>query len=297
MTPDNRPIPCIGSVLWDMIGRHGFAMRLGDDRPGRIERMPGGVAMNVAATLHRFGMSPTVLTCIGTDREGEELIRACVELGVDTSLALRRADLPTDRYMAVESSAGLVAAIADARSLESSGAAILAPLIDGRLGTAAEPFDGAVVLDGNLAEDVLGRIATDPAFALADLRVVPASPGKAERLRKLLTVPNATFYLNRIEAEALADAEFRSSAEAAAALVAAGCARAIVTDGDRATTDASADHVFTAHPPVVEMRRITGAGDTFMAAHIAAETRGHGRAFALEAALQAAATHVSGESS
>jgi sugar/nucleoside kinase (ribokinase family) len=45
----------------------------------------------------------------------------------------------------------------------------------------------------------------------------------------------------------------------------------------------------------VEPRRITGAGDTFMAAHIAAEAQGHGRAFALEAALQAAATYVAGD--
>jgi len=41
--------------------------------------------------------------------------------------------------------------------------------------------------------------------------------------------------------------------------------------------------------------RITGAGDTFMAAHIVAEKRGEDRATALSSALFAAATYVSGD--
>lgn len=295
MVRNTRPIPCIGSVLWDIVGRHGHAMRIGDDRPGQIERLPGGVAMNVAMTLVRFGLAPTVLTVIGTDREGEELIAECSARGVATDFALRRDDLPTDRYMAVEGMGTLVAAIADARSLEAAGGAILAPLRDGRLGSPEAPFDGPAVIDGNLPEALLDEIVADPAFACADLRVVPASPGKAGRLRPLLSAARATLYLNRLEANLLAETDFRSSAEAATALAAAGPARVIVTDGDRAATDCDGAQIVTAHPPVVEARRVTGAGDTFMAAHLAAEARGHGRAFALEAALQTAATYVAGE--
>ena len=41
--------------------------------------------------------------------------------------------------------------------------------------------------------------------------------------------------------------------------------------------------------------RVTGAGDTFMAAHIASEAQGMDRAAALTRALNAAATYVSGE--
>jgi sugar/nucleoside kinase (ribokinase family) len=293
MTSTDPLIPCIGSVLWDVIGRHRHPMRLGDDRPGAIERLPGGVALNVAMTLVRFGMRPTVLTVIGTDREGAELVAECGRRGIDTGLALRRADLPTDRYMAVEAANGLIAAIADAQSLEAAGAEILAPLGDGRLGSAEAPFAGPVALDGNLTEDLLADIAASPLLRAADLRVVPASPGKAVRLRPLLAAPNATLYLNLEEAGLLGGAEYRSSAEAASALVARGCARVIVTAGANPTTDADGDLVLTAHPPQIEARRFTGAGDTFMAAHIAAEARGHARNYALEAALQAAATHVS----
>lgn len=294
---DTRPIPCIGSVLWDIIGRHVHPMRRGDDRPGRIVRIPGGVAFNVARELARLGRNPTALTCIGTDPEGAELVAACAAAGVDTSLALRRTDLPTDRYMAIEAANGLVAAIADAHALEAAGAEILAPLSDGRLGSAAAPFAGPVVLDGNLSAALLAEIADSPFLAAADLRIVPASPGKAERLAPLLALPNATFYLNLEEASILADMGFIHTADAARHLCAAGSARVLVTDGARPAADAGAHGVLTAQPPMVEPRCITGAGDTFMAAHLAAETAGHSPAFALEAALQAAATHVAGDPS
>jgi sugar/nucleoside kinase (ribokinase family) len=53
--------------------------------------------------------------------------------------------------------------------------------------------------------------------------------------------------------------------------------------------------VISGQPPQVMVARVTGAGDTFMAAHIVAEQRGTLRQDALTAALRAAATYVSGE--
>ena len=52
--------------------------------------------------------------------------------------------------------------------------------------------------------------------------------------------------------------------------------------------------VITLSPPQVMVARVTGAGDTFMAAHIVAERNGANRHAALQAALQAAAAYVSG---
>ena len=58
-SPQTPDILCIGSVLWDIIGRSHASMRLGSDVPGRITRLPGGVAMNIAMTLARFGLRHT----------------------------------------------------------------------------------------------------------------------------------------------------------------------------------------------------------------------------------------------
>jgi sugar/nucleoside kinase (ribokinase family) len=288
-------ILCIGSVLWDVIGRSPASMRLGSDVPGRITRLPGGVAMNIAMTLRRFGLAPALLTAVGRDTEGEELIAECARLGLITDHVYRSDDLPTDRYMAVEGANGLIAAIADAHSLEAAGAKILRPLIDGPLGSPATPWEGCIALDGNLTEGLLWEFAASPIFARADLRVAPASPGKAERLLPLLRHPRATLYVNLEEACLLAHGDFSTSTEAAVALRAQGAARVLVTDGGRMASEASEGGVATLAPPQVLVTRVTGAGDTFMAAHIVAEREGLAGEAALDRALRAAADYVSGE--
>ncbi|MEM8979151.1 MAG: PfkB family carbohydrate kinase [Pseudomonadota bacterium] len=291
-----QTIVCIGSVLWDIIGRSNAHMRVGSDLPGRIERLPGGVALNIAMTLGRFGLRPVLLSAVGQDPEGDELVKACEDLGLVTDLLYRSEDLPTDTYMAVEGANGLIAAIADAHSLERAGQKILRPLSDGGLGTPEEPYPGPIALDGNLTQSLLADIAVSPEFAQADLRVAPASPGKVLRLLPLLTHPKATLYVNLEEANALLEGTFGTAQDAAAALVHKGAARVLVTNGGEAASLATSDICLSAQPPQVLVTRVTGAGDTFMAAHIASELAGLAPQAALDAALQAAARYVSGES-
>lgn len=292
----NKPdILCIGSVLWDVIGRSSSHMQIGSDVPGRITRLPGGVAMNIAMTLRRFDLIPAVLTAIGSDAEGEDLIAACTRMGIVTDHVYRSKDLPTDRYMAVEGANGLISAIADAHSLEAAGSKILRPLEDGTFGDASAPYDGLVALDGNLTEALLSDISKSQYFARADLRVAPASPGKAERLLPLLAHTGTTIYLNLEEAGLLCHTRFKSSADGAAGLLKRGARRVLVTDGSKSASDGNANGVVTARPPKVLVTRVTGAGDTFMAAHIAAERSGANRASALKTSLQTAADYVSGD--
>ena len=285
-------ILCIGSVLWDVIGRSESAMRQGSDMPGRITRLPGGVALNIGMALARFGLSPALLSAVGRDPEGDELIAACAVRGLRTDLIYRSDDLPTDRYMAVEGSNGLIAAIADAHSLEAAGDKILRPLGDGTL---PAPYTGAVALDGNLTLDLLSQIARAPLLAQADLRVAPASPGKALRLSPFVQARRGTLYVNLEEAGLLCQTGFATSPDAAAGLLARGAARVVVTDGAGPATVGSRDEMITQSPPPVHVARVTGAGDTFMAAHVAAELRGAAPATALDEALRAAALYVSGE--
>ncbi len=270
-------------------------MRAGSDVPGRITRLPGGVALNVAMTLKHFGMNPILLSAVGEDDEGQDLIAVTNRMGIETGFIYRSPDLPTDRYMAVEGANGLIAAIADAHSLESAGDKILGALMDGRLGSPDAPYAGAIALDGNLTHSLLSEIAESPLFAKANLRVAPASPGKAERLLPLLSMPNATFYVNLEEAGLLCKTRYDNAPAAAEALLIRGAARVLVTDGGNSAAHAGPGGVVTAAPPQVLVTRVTGAGDTFMAAHIAAEVDGADAKTALSDALRAAADYVSGD--
>ena len=188
-----------------------------------------------------------------------------------------------------------VAAIADAHSLEAAGAKILAPLSDGRLATPENPYAGLVALDGNLTLDLLSEIAHSPVFGAADLRIAPASPGKAERLLPFIQSGRGMLYVNLEEARILGQTDFKSSRDAAAGLLAKGAARVMVTDGGSDASEGRPDGILTLTPPQVLVTRVTGAGDTFMAAHIAADMQNKPAKAALSDALHAAATYVSGE--
>ncbi|CTQ48864.1 PfkB family carbohydrate kinase [Jannaschia donghaensis] len=285
MTPD---ILCIGSVLWDIIGRSNAHMGKGSDVPGRITRIPGGVALNIAMAAKAYGMTPALLSVVGRDAEGDELIAAVERLGLLTHTLYRSEDLPTDVYMAVEGGNGLIAAIADAHSLEAAGDKVLRPLED-------LDFTGPIVVDGNLTQDLLAGIASDPEFDGTDLRIAPASPGKAERLLPFLTHGSATLYVNLEEAGLLLHGPQPDAPTAAVALRARGLYRALVTDGPNLAACAHPGGVVSSQPRNVMVTRVTGAGDTFMAAHIAAEAQGADHDTALARALEAAATYVSGD--
>lgn len=291
-TPD---ILCIGALLWDLIGRSDEVLHRGADVPGRITRAPGGVAGNIAAALAGQGLRPAILAAVGDDGEGAALLDACAGRGIDTAHVLRLKGQPTDRYLAIEGPDGLMAAVADARALEAAGVRILAPLADGRLGTEASPWPGPICIDGNLTAALLREIAASPLFARARLHVASAGPGKAERLAPFLAHPAATLHVNREEAARLCATDFPDAATAALGLTARGAGRAVVTDGAAMVADALGADVITATPPPARIRRVTGAGDAFMAAHIAAGLRGLPRPAALEHALAAACAHISSE--
>ncbi len=286
---------CIGSVLWDIIGRAASHMERGSDVPGRITRLPGGVALNIAMALNGLGVRAGLLTAIGRDAEGQELLAAVTALGLDADHVYVSEDLPTDRYLAVEGANGLIAAIADAHSLEAAGEKILAPLRDGRLASAERPWAGMVALDGNLTGEMLISIARGNLFDAADLRIAPASPGKAERLMAFLGHGQATIYLNLEEANTISHGNHENAETAARDLLAKGLHRVLVTNGSKAACVASAQRVITKTPPKVMVTRVTGAGDVFMASHIAAELNGANASEALDAALLRTADYISSE--
>ncbi len=274
-------------------------MRPGNDVPGRIRRRPGGVALNIALALVQHGQPAILIGTMGDDAEGDSLIAELTAAGIDCSHILRTED-PTDHYLAIETPDGEVfGAIADCASLEKAGDAILAPLRNGALAQNGT-WCGPVVIDGNLPVPVLETLATHEDFANARLSFVPASPGKAERLRVALQTRNGTLFVNRTEAEILTGRPLSDAAEAAHALRTLGAHRAVVTDGPRMAALCDAREVLRATPPRVSATTTTGAGDVFLATFIAAElandphteASGETARAILQAAADAAAAHV-----
>lgn len=283
-TPD---ILCLGAAHWDVIGRSARPVAFGDDLPGTIRTHPGGVSLNIAHAFARQGLRPALLSTVGRDSAGDALVAWLDAQGIETRFLHRSDSLPTDRYMAIEGPDGLIAAIADSTALEQESATIIAALSAPDL----RAWRGPVVLDSGFAPDLLAELAARGIAQAAPLRLTSAAPAKAHRLRPFLQ-SRACFALNRLEAEALLDRALPDSATAARALLDAGAARAVITDGARPASDADAAAIVTLPPPPVTATRVTGAGDTFLAAHLAADLRGLDRRAALMEALDAAARHI-----
>ena len=288
-----HPVICIGSALWDTIARTDRSMEPGHDVPGEIRQRPGGVALNVSFALARQNVSCILLTAIGRDAPGDLLIKTATDRGVNCSY-LARVDDATDTYIAIEHGDGSVfGAVADCATLEKTGAEVLVPLINGDLASAEKPFLGTVVIDGNLPETVLDAALEIKGLAEANLIFVPASPGKAERLRGVLKERGGTVFVNLKEAEILCGSKFKTATDAAAAIAELG-AGAIVTDGPKEAAMLRDGVRMTVLPPATTAVTVTGAGDAFLAGFLAYELEGQHLAMCLSNAADVASAHVSG---
>lgn len=287
------PVLCIGSALWDIIASSSRPMKPGDDVVGIIRRRPGGVALNIAIALVERGQPAALLTSIGNDAQGNALIDELVEIGVDCSY-VTRIDDPTDNYLAIEETAGVVfGAIADCASLEKTGDKILDPVRNGQLADSSARWPGSVIIDGNLPVSTLESIAANHDFDDAHVSFVPASPGKAERLRAALKGQKGTLFVNKTEAEILCEATFETSIEASEKLCALGAYRAVVTDGPNPSALCDENGSISVTPPQVEAKTTTGAGDVFLATFVGAEIASTMAVDEImEAAVKAAADHV-----
>jgi len=169
----------------------------------------------------------------------------------------------------------------------------LIPLINGDLASAENPFKGTVVIDGNLPEDVLDAALNIKGLAEANMVFVPASPGKAERMRSVLSSRGGTIFVNLQEAEILCEKKFKTAKEAAAAISELG-AGAIVTNSDKEAAMLKDGVNMTVLPPATTVTTVTGAGDAFLAGFLAYELNDEHLAMCLSNAADVASDHVGG---
>ncbi len=277
----------LGAAHWDILGRADVPMQLHDDVGGRIRRMIGGVAGPIAMKLAKAGSQVELICYAGHDELGEALLSKLDEFNVGRNLALRDAH-PTDVYMGIEAPNGLVAAIADCHSLEHVSAEAVLTLFE------ASTADTHVIVDGNMTADALAQIA-DADFAYQNITLVPASPGKIQRLRCFIGKKPAQIIVNLREAELLLEQTFQNSTEAAKALHSCGFSAALVSNGGEIASFAKGEIVVTEKPPEIEVKRFTGAGDTLSAHFLHAQSQNQSPADALHHALMATTEFISHE--
>jgi fructokinase len=77
-------IYCFGEVLWDMLPN---------------ESLAGGAPMNVCIHLNKLGSNATIISAVGADQEGEELISYLEENNIDLKYIQQKHSLPTGKVL------------------------------------------------------------------------------------------------------------------------------------------------------------------------------------------------------
>jgi pseudouridine kinase len=259
------PILLLGSSSQDIVGRLDADLQPGTSNPARIRVSYGGVARNVAENLARLGQPVKLISVVGKDRPGDELLEYTAAAGVDVSAVLRTDLYPTGFYMGVlDPRAHLRFAVDDMR--------VMSELTPEVLQQNQSLFENAslVFVDGNLSEASLKVAVSLAKKAKIPICADPASTVLAERLKPHLN----KFHLitpNVAEAVALTGQSFESSdpraaLEDARALLAAGVNIALIALAEFGVVYATSEmsgHIPAIQTPIIDP---TGAGDALTAA-------------------------------
>ena len=251
----------IGAASLDLKGHVTGTIVPGSSNPGAIRRSVGGVARNVAENLARMGMNVSLMTAVGDDSTGREVLRQATETGIDTRQTLVVEGGRTGAYLAVlDSSGALHVAVDDLAVLE----AITPRYLHDRRRIIAEA--AMVVVDANLTPATLETLFSIAAKSNVRVCADPTSPLLAARLRPYVT-QLAVITPNAAEAEALTglSLEDDDAQRIARYLVSVGVGLAVVTLGERGLAYATSEESGRFPAIRTEVVDLTGAGDALTA--------------------------------
>jgi pseudouridine kinase len=267
------PVLVIGSSGLDMVGRLNADLTLGTSNPGALRISHGGVARNVAENLGRLGLDVTLITAVGDDVQGEQLLRATAAAGVNVDHALIVPEHPTGAYLAIlDKSGGLHLGMDDMRVTD----AILSEYLRERRRLFKEA--SAVFVDANLPDKTLRT-----AISIAHRSKVPiaADPTSVSLAPALCPYLERIWLITPSEAEAgvlcphpVPHADQERAIDAARHLVSHGVEVAIITMaefGVSYATRSSSGHIPAIQTEIVDP---TGAGDALSATVIFALLQG-----------------------
>jgi pseudouridine kinase len=268
-TPRARPyVVVVGGANVDLKAQTAAKVVAATSNPGHTSLSAGGVGRNIAENIARLGTSTELIAAIGDDVLGEWLIAETTAAGVRVG-HVHRTTVATGTYTAVLDMNGeLIVAVSAMDATDQ--------LTQLRLADSAALRSGAtmIVLDGNLAVDLLVAVVEDAAAAGVRVVLDPVSDPKAMRFRSMLTRTRPIYVItpNRTELAVLTGLPVDNTSEieiAARSLLTRGVQNVWVRLGSHGSLYFESDGKGTplsAAP--VTVRDVTGAGDAMAGAFV-----------------------------
>lgn len=101
-----RRVLVIGAAGLDIVGRPIGMPEPGTSTPAKVRPSFGGVAHNIAVNLAHLGQPVSLMTLVGKDVFGQQLLAEITEAGVDVSACLETDEYNTASYLAVLTESG-----------------------------------------------------------------------------------------------------------------------------------------------------------------------------------------------
>ena len=252
----------IGAANIDIGGTPYKPLIPGDSNPGVIKMSYGGVGRNIAHNLALLGVKVELITAIGDDTLGREMLERCESIGIDTSLSLIIPDASSSTYLFINDDDGEM-------SLALSHVDIVKHITPEYIESLSDVINSAaiVIADCNLTQETLLKIKS---VCKVPLYIDTVSVSHADKIKGHLDGID-TLKPNLLEAEFLTDMIIENEydcLEAAHALIEQGVRRVFISLGPNGMIAADKDHTLKADRYPAEVKCTTGAGDSAMAAII-----------------------------
>ncbi len=253
----------IGAASVDVKGRARQALQLGTSTPGDITVSFGGAGRNIAENLARLGQPTILLSAVGRDPFGAQILERTAGAGVDVTRVIITPDCHSAAYLTILDEVGSKTFAVD----EMATVSFVTPAY---IYAHRALFKGAamLVLDANLSPQALASAIQTARRHGVPVAIDPASTTLAPRVKKHLA-DLALIRPNLAEAQVLCGHPIHGRTEAMKAaqeLVARGVGTAVITLAEKGlcyATSAGRGYIPAIRCEVVDY---TGAGDALTAA-------------------------------
>lgn len=225
-----------------------------------LHRKPGGVGRNIAVHLRLLGNNVAMLGAVGDDGDGDQVIAALSEIGIDTRRMMKLEGKHTAGYTAILDETGeLALGIMDAEVYDLLTIDRLAPQL---ANLQAWPW---WLIDANLPTETIQWLAANK--GTTRLCAATVSPSKGIRFKPVLGKLDLLI-TNRAEAQVLTGIDINDVDQAKTAIELLrdkGIPDIVITLGAKGVVSASAEVIAFWPPLPTNVRDVNGAGDAFYA--------------------------------
>lgn len=253
-------IAVIGGASIDIAGIPEGNFNMRDSNPGHINISQGGVGRNIAENLARLNQNVGLITVLGKDVNGKEILVKGREIGIDFTNSIISEEGSTSTYLSIlDQDKDMLVAINQMDILEKLNSETILSKKD-YIARAK-----VVVLDTNLSKETLVTLLRD---IKRDYIIDTVSVAKVLKIKDYLSEVH-TLKGNVYEMEALTDMKVQSEKDiikVGKKLVNKGVKNVIITWGEKGLFYFSNSEYYNIKSTPMKVKNSTGAGDALTSA-------------------------------